>query len=139
LDHQNVRALFRAAHARSNRTTAIPHVELISATISKLRRRISRVTKRAVEIARELCAVTHHRRQVEPARIEGGANAPDATVHHVARTDAVSAGCGERDCGIRQLIQSLIDLDSLFVQHCAMSVRRVRTETGVDPQTDTAS
>src|SRR5204862_2487073 len=33
----------------------------------------------------------------------------------------------------------LIDLDSLFIQHCAMSMRRVGTETGVDPKTDTVT
>src|SRR5207245_220067 len=139
LDHQNIRAFFRATDAGSDRAAAIAHVELIMSPITKLWRRIRSVAKRSIKIAGELRAVTHHRNEIETIFVEGRANADYAPVHHVARADAISAGFSKRDCRFRQLIESFIQVDSLFIQHRTMSVRRVRAETGVDPQAKAVS
>src|SRR5260221_232673 len=101
------------------------------ASIAELRRRIRGVAKCAVKVAGKLGAVTHYRHQIESILIERPANPANAAVHHVARANAISAGFGKRNREPRQLLQSLIELDSLFVQHRAMSVRRVRAETRI--------
>ena len=107
------------------------------ASVAELWRRIRGVAKGAVKVARELCAVAHHRHQIESILVERTANPANAAIHHVARTDAISAGFGKRNRGPGQFVQSFIELDSLFVQHRAMSVRRVRAETRVNPKAET--
>src|ERR1043166_3182215 len=104
------------------------------AAIAKLWRRISGIAKRAIKVARELCAVTHHRHKIETILVQRRADASNSTIHHVARADAIGARRSKRYGRFRQLVQRLFQLNSVLIKHGAVAVRRVRAEAGIDPE-----
>ena len=46
------------------------------------------------------------------------------------------AGCGKGERRVCQLVQRRLVIDARTFEHCAVSVRRIRTETGIDPQAE---
>src|SRR2546425_6115876 len=107
--------------------------------VAKLGRGIGSIAKRPVKVAGELRAVTHHRHQIESMFVERRSNSRHAAIHHVARTDAVRASFRKGDCRFRQLVQSFFEFDASLVQHRTMSMRRIRTETRIDPKAQAAA
>ena len=107
--------------------------------VAELWGRVGRAAKRPIKVAGELGAVAHYRNEIESVLIQLRANSRHATIHHVARADAIGAGlskCERRCC---EFFQRRRMIDARAIQHRAMTVSCVSAQTSVHPETKTRS
>ena len=135
-DHQDVRAFFQVEAHFSQCFTPVGRVHLIRASVAELRSRFGCVAERAVECARKLCRVREDCDFFKAMLIERRANCGDASVHHVGRSDNVSARSrmGER-CRCEPFNRRIV-LHNLVRDDATVAVIGVLAKTYVGDDTE---
>ena len=88
-DHYDVRSFLDVESYLTHRFVAVPEIHLIRFSVAKLRRRLSRLAKRAIKRGRKLCRVSHDRSFGKSGIVQGFSDRRHAAIHHIARGDNI--------------------------------------------------